>query len=36
MDKVPTSEDDLTFLGWGILGVVILSLGFMFFAPSVP
>jgi cell division protease FtsH len=36
MDKVPASEDDLTFLGWAILGVVILSLGFMFFAPSVP
>jgi cell division protease FtsH len=38
MDKVPTPapEDDLVFLGWGILGVVILSIGFMFFAPSVP
>jgi cell division protease FtsH len=38
MDKVPTPapDDDLTFLGWGILGIVILSLGFMFFAPSVP
>ena len=38
MDKVPTPapEDDLVFLGWGILGVIILSIGFMFFAPSVP
>ena len=38
MDKVPTPapDDDLTFLGWGILGIVILSLGFMFFAPPVP
>jgi cell division protease FtsH len=38
MDKVPTPapEDDLAFLGWGILGVIILSIGFMFFAPSVP
>lgn len=38
MDKIPTPtpEDDLTFLGWGILGVIILSLGFIFFAPSVP
>ncbi len=38
MDKVPTPapENDLVFLGWGILGVIILSIGFMFFAPSVP
>jgi cell division protease FtsH len=36
MDKVPAHDDDLTFLGWGILGAVILSLGFIFFAPSVP
>jgi len=38
MNKVPTPapEDDLVFLGWGILGVIILSIGFMFFAPSVP
>jgi cell division protease FtsH len=36
MDKVPAPDDDLAFLGWGILGVVILSLGFIFFAPSVP
>ena len=37
MDKVPTPtpEDDLAFLGWGILGVIILSLGFIFFAPAV-
>jgi cell division protease FtsH len=34
MDKVPAPDDDLGFLGWGILGVVILSLGFVFFAPS--
>jgi cell division protease FtsH len=36
MDKVPAPDDDLTFLGWGILGIVILSFGFIFFAPSVP
>lgn len=36
MDKVPAHDDDLTFLGWGILGIVILSFGFIFFAPSVP
>jgi cell division protease FtsH len=38
MDKVPTPtpDDDLTFLGWGILGMVLLSLGFIFFAPSIP
>jgi cell division protease FtsH len=36
MDKVPAPDDDLTFLGWGILGIVVLSFGFIFFAPSVP
>jgi cell division protease FtsH len=36
MDKVPAPDDDLTFLGWGVLMVVIFILGFLFFAPSVP